>query len=139
MDSILDALREALKDRYRVDNQIGRGGMATVYAAEDLRHERLVAIKVLSPDLAASLGAERFAREIRIAARLNHPNILTIYDSGMADKLLYYVMPLVEGESLRDRLKREHQIGIDTAIQIACEVAEGLSYAHAQGVVHRDI
>jgi eukaryotic-like serine/threonine-protein kinase len=139
MDSILDALREALKDRYRVDEEVGRGGMATVYVAEDLRHERRVAIKVLSPDLAASLGGDRFAREIRIAARLNHPNILTIYDSGSANGLLYYVMPFVEGESLRDRLKREHQIGIDAAIQIACEVAEALSYAHAQGVVHRDI
>src|SRR3954471_1326632 len=101
--------------------------MATVYSAEDLRHGRRVAIKVLSPDLAASLGGERFAREIRIAARLSHPNILTIYDSGTAGTLLYYVMPFVDGESLRDRLKREHQIGIDDAIQIACEVAEGLS------------
>src|SRR3954468_6046980 len=107
MDSILDALREALKDRYRVDKQIGRGGMATVYSAEDLRHERRVAIKVLSPDLAASLGAERFVREIRIAARLSHPNVLTIFDSGSADGLLYYVMPFVDGESLRDRITRE--------------------------------
>src|SRR5881628_3887193 len=124
MDSILDALREALKDRYRVDDQIGRGGMATVYSAQDLRHDRRVAIKVLSPDLAASLGAERFAREIRIAARLSHPNILTIYDSGTAGTLLFYVMPYVDGESLRDRLKREHQIGIDAAIDIVCQVAE---------------
>src|SRR5437764_12661965 len=137
MDSILDALREALKDRYRVDKQVGRGGMATVYVAEDLRHERRVAIKVLSPDLAASLGADRFARKIRSAARLNHPNTLTIYDSGSAHGLLYYVMPFIEGESLRDRLKREHQIAIDDAIQIACEVAEALSYAHGQGVIHR--
>src|SRR3954467_15376088 len=131
MDSVIDDLRANLADKYGVDALIGRGGMATVYSAIDLKHDRTVAIKVLSPDLAATIGAERFAREIRIAARLTHPNILTVFDSGNVDGLLYYVMPFVDGESLRDRLEREKQIGIDDTIQIACEVAEALSYAHA--------
>jgi serine/threonine-protein kinase len=139
MDSVLEELRSALADRYQVDALIGRGGMATVYSAVDLKHDRKVAIKVLSPDLAATIGAERFAREIKIAARLTHPNILTVFDSGTIDDLLYYVMPFVDGESLRARLDRESQISVDDTIQIACEVADALSYAHSAGIVHRDI
>jgi serine/threonine-protein kinase len=139
MYSVIDGLREALKDRYRIDNEIGRGGMATVYAAEDIRHARKVAIKVLSPDLTASIGADRFQREIRIAARLSHPNIVTVFDSGTADGMLYYVMPFIDGESLRAKMTRERHLAIDEAIQIACEVADSLGYAHGQGVVHRDI
>jgi serine/threonine-protein kinase len=139
-DFVFDDLRRSLRDHYDVTGEIGRGGMATVYAAQDLKHDRRVAIKVLSPDLAASLGAERFAREIRIAARLQHPNILGVFDSGISESgLLYYVMPFVDGESLRDRMTRETHIAIDDTISIACEVAEALAYAHAQGVVHRDI
>jgi serine/threonine-protein kinase len=139
-DFVLEDLRRSLRDHYDVTGEIGRGGMATVYAAQDVKHERRVAIKVLSPDLAASLGAERFAREIRIAARLSHPNILGVFDSGTTESgLLYYVMPFVEGESLRDRMTRETHISIDDTISITCEVAEALSYAHAQGVIHRDI
>ena len=139
MDSLFEELRAALQDRYRVDALVGRGGMATVYSALDLKHDRRVAIKLLSPDLAATIGGERFAREIRIAARLTHPNILSVFDSGQAGSLLYYVMPFVEGEALRDRLDRETHLPIDDAIGIACEVADALAYAHAAGVVHRDI
>ncbi len=113
--------------------------MATVYAAHDLKHERLVAIKVLKPDLAASLGTDRFLREIRLAAQLQHPNILALYDSGAADGLLYYVMPFVEGESLRDRLTRERQLPIDEAVRIAREAADALHFAHTRGVIHRDV
>jgi serine/threonine-protein kinase len=132
-------LREALKDRYAVEREIGRGGMATVFLARDLEHERTVAIKVLHPDLAAALGAERFKREIQIATSLKHPNILSLYDSGEADGALYFVMPFVEGESLRARLDREHQLPLDDAIRIACEVATALDFACHQGFVHRDI
>src|SRR5437899_8976031 len=113
--------------------------MATVYLAQDLKHRRLVAIKVLKPELAAALGPERFVREIETAAGLNHPHILPLLDSGEADRLLYYVMPYVEGESLRERLKREGQLPLDEALQIAREVAMALSYAHSHDVVHRDI
>src|SRR2546426_520653 len=113
--------------------------MATVYLAEDLKHHRPVALKVLKPELAAALGHERFLREIEIAARLNHPHILTLHDSGEAAGFLYYVMPFVEGESLRDRLNREKQLPLDDALQIAREAADALSYAHSHDVVHRDI
>ncbi|MHC4109355.1 MAG: protein kinase domain-containing protein, partial [Planctomycetota bacterium] len=129
----------ALADRYRIERELGRGGMATVYLAEDLKHHRQVAIKVLKPELTASLGAERFLREITIAAKLHHPNILMLIDSGDADGFLYYVMPYVEGESLRDRLTREPQLPLDEAVAIARDVAEGLDHAHAQDIVHRDI
>src|SRR5438128_8778982 len=113
--------------------------MATVYLAHDLRHDRPVALKVLRPELAAAIGPERFLREIQIAARLTHPNILPLHDSGEAEGLLYYVMPYVEGESLRDRLGREKQLPLDDALQIAREVADALSYAHSHDVIHRDV
>ncbi|MFL5494374.1 MAG: protein kinase domain-containing protein [Gemmatimonadales bacterium] len=129
----------ALAGRYRVERELGRGGTATVYLAQDLRHGRQVAVKVLYPELAASLGPERFLREVEIAANLAHPHILPLYDSGEADGLLYYVMPYVEGESLRHRLRREIQMPVEEALRIAREVAEALAYAHQQGIVHRDI
>jgi TolB-like protein/Tfp pilus assembly protein PilF len=125
--------------RYRVSDEIGRGGMATVYRAHDVKHGRDVALKVLSPDLPVSLGTERFLREIALTARLDHPHILPLLDSGESDGLLYYVMPLVEGESLRDRLTREKQLPIDEALQITREIASALSHAHSHGVLHRDI
>ena len=136
---LLEQLQSALPDRYRVKREIGRGGMAIVYLAEDVPHGRDVAIKVLSPELGSAIDGERFKREIRIAAQLNHPNILSVYDSGVANGLLYYVMPFVEGESLRARLDRLSQLTIEDAIGITCEVADALAYAHAQGVIHRDI
>ncbi|HKA60600.1 MAG TPA: serine/threonine-protein kinase [Gemmatimonadales bacterium] len=136
---MLDTLREALAAAYAVERELGRGGMATVFLAEDLKHRRQVAIKVLNQELSAQIGPERFAREIEIAARLQHPHILPLYDSGTAGGLLYYVMPLVEGESLRDRLDREKQLSQEEAIRIVTEVAGALSYAHSRGVVHRDI
>jgi len=139
MTDVLDRLRKALADRYSIEREIGSGGMATVYHAQDLKHERQVAMKVLRPELAAALGPERFLQEIKIAANLHHPHILPLYDSGEADGFLYYVMPYVEGESLRDRLEREKQLAIDDALQVAREVADALSYAHAHGVIHRDI
>jgi len=124
-------VREALADSYAVDRELGRGGMATVFRAEDLKHHRAVAIKVVHPELSAQIGPERFAREIEIAARLQHPHILPLYDSGQAQGLLYYVMPLVEGESLRDRLGREQQLSQEDALRIIVEVASALSYATA--------
>jgi serine/threonine-protein kinase len=135
----LDRLETALADRYAIERELGRGGMAEVYLARDLRHERPVALKVLRPELAESLGSERFLREIQIAAQLNHPHILSLFDSGEADGVLWYTMPFIEGESLRDRLNREQQLPIDDALQITKEVADGLGYAHSLGVVHRDI
>ncbi len=136
---MLDTLREALAGAYAVERELGRGGMATVFLAEDLKHRRQVAIKVLNQELSVQIGPERFAREIEIAARLQHPHILPLYDSGTAGGLLYYVMPLVEGESLRDRLDREKQLSQEDAVRIVTEVASALSYAHSRGVVHRDI
>src|SRR3954469_6658027 len=135
----LEELKIALPDRYRIQREIGRGGMAVVYLAEDIPHGRDVAVKVLSPELTSSIDAERFRREIQIAARLSHPNILPAYDSGSADGLLYYVMPFVDGESLRARITRESQLPIDDAIALISEVADALAHAHAQDVVHRDI
>jgi serine/threonine-protein kinase len=132
-------LAAALADRYRLERELGQGGMATVYLAQDLKHDRKVAIKVLRPELAMALGPERFLHEIRTTANLRHPHILPLYDSGAADGVLYYVMPLVEGESLRDRLDRQKQLPIDEALLIAREVADALGYAHGRGVVHRDI
>src|SRR5688572_8090044 len=132
-------LAAALADRYRLERRLGEGGMAIVYAAEDVRHRRQVAVKVLRPELCASLGAERFLREIEIVAGLRHPHILPLYDSGEADGFLYYVMPLVEGETLRARIERDRQLPIDDALRFGREVADALSYAHARGVVHRDI
>ena len=138
-EPVAQQLRAALADRYRVEEIIGRGGMATVYGAWDIKHDRRVAIKVLSPDLASALGAERFIREIKTAARLSHPNILAVFDSGSIGELLYYVMPFVAGESLRDKLDREKQLPIDEAIEITCDVASALGYAHSQSVIHRDV
>ena len=132
-------LNTALEGRYEIERQLGEGGMATVYLAEDLRHERKVALKVLKPELAAVVGAERFLAEIKTTANLQHPHILPLHDSGEADSFLFYVMPYVEGESLRDRLDRDHQLPVDEAVQIAKDVVEALAYAHGHGVIHRDI
>jgi len=139
MPDLLGRLQAALADRYAVKSEIGRGGMATVFLAQDLKHRRQVAIKVLHPELAATLGTDRFLREIEIAAGLNHPHILPLFDSGEAAGLVFYVMPYVQGESLQERLETEVQLPIDEAVGIAAEVAEGLDYAHRQGVIHRDI
>jgi TolB-like protein/Tfp pilus assembly protein PilF/tRNA A-37 threonylcarbamoyl transferase component Bud32 len=139
MTQLLEQLKGAVRDRYAVDREVGRGGMATVFLAQDLKHDRRVALKVLHPVLAATLGADRFLREIQIAARLQHPHILPLYDSGQAEALLYYVMPFVEGESLRDRLNKEGQLPVEEAVKFARDVAAALEYAHRQGVVHRDI
>ncbi len=139
MTDTLERLQAALADRYTIERELGAGGMATVFLAADLKHGRRVAIKVLHPELAASIGTERFDREIRLAASLQHPHILSLYDSGDADGLLYYVMPYVIGESLRDRINREQMLPVEDAIQIALEVADALGHAHAMGVVHRDI
>jgi len=135
----LERLAEALADRYRLGRELGHGGMATVYLAHDIRHDREVAIKVLRPDLAATLGAERFLREIRTMGNLRHPNILPLYDSGEADGFLFYVMPVVRGESLRERIDREGALPIAEAVRYAREVAEALGQAHAAGVIHRDV
>ena len=139
MTDPLDSLRAALEGRYAVERLIGEGGMATVYLAHDSRHDRPVAIKVLRAELAASIGADRFLREIRVAARLQHPNILALYDSGEAAGFLYYVMPFVKGESLRARLDREQQLSLPDAIGLTCEIAEALHCAHGQQIIHRDI
>ena len=139
MADLLDRLRTSLADRYAFDREIGRGGMATVYLAQDLKHDRPVAIKVLHPYLAVNLGSERFLREIQIAAQLQHPHIVPLYDSGQAGDLLYYVMPYVEGESLRQRLAREPRLSLEETLHLARAVAAALDYAHRQGVVHRDI
>src|SRR5437762_3364999 len=135
----LARLQAALADRYTIERELGRGGMATVYLAQDRKHHRQVALKVLKRELGAALGPERFLREIDTAARLNHPHILPLHDSGEAEELLFYVMPYVEGESLRERLQREKQLPLGDAMQIAREVADALGYAHNQGTVHRDI
>jgi serine/threonine-protein kinase len=132
-------LRGSLADRYEIEREIGAGGMATVYLAHDTRHDRPVALKVLKPDLGAVLGVERFLSEIKVTANLQHPNLLPLFDSGAVDGLLYYVMPFVEGESLRSRLDREKQLPIDDAIRIAVAIANALDYAHSHGVIHRDL
>ena len=138
-----ERLQRALGSRYVLERELGRGGMATVYLARDLPHDRPVALKLLHPDLARSLGAERFLREIRTAARLQHPHILSVYDSGAASEdgaeRLWFTMPYVEGETLRDRLRREPQLPVEEALRIAREVADGLDYAHRHGVIHRDV
>ena len=137
-------LNAALEGRYRIERELGEGGMATVYLADDIKHERKVALKVLKPELAAVVGAERFLAEIKTTANLTHPHILPLFDSGEADGFLFYVMPHIEGESLRDRLDREHQLPVDDAVQIAKNVAEALDYprfciALPFGVGHRDV
>jgi len=136
---LLGRLQSALVDRYRLDREAGAGGMATVYLAEDVRHDRRVALKVLRPELSAVIGAERFLAEIKLTANLQHPHILPLFDSGEADGYLFYVMPFVEGETLRDRLNREKQLPVADAVRITTEIASALDYAHRHGVVHRDI
>jgi serine/threonine-protein kinase len=138
-DEILPIITGALKDQYSVEEQIGFGGMALVFLARDLKHDRHVAIKVLRPELASQVGRERFLQEIRLAAQLSHPHILPLHDSGMAGGLLYYVMPYVEGETLRERLDREGRLTLEEAVDITRAVAGALDFAHRQGVVHRDI
>jgi eukaryotic-like serine/threonine-protein kinase len=136
---VRERLQEGLTGRYRLERKLGRGGMATVYLAQDLKHDRRVALKVLHPELAATLGPERFQREIKLAARLQHPHILSVFDSGETAGQLWFTMPYIGGESLRDRLRRERQLPIPDALQITREVADALGYAHRQGIVHRDI
>jgi serine/threonine protein kinase len=132
-------LVEALRDHYRLERELGRGGMGAVYLAEDLKHRRRVAVKVLRPDLSASLGTDRFLREIEVAARLQHPAILPLHDSGQVDGYVFYIMPYVEGESLRDRLTRQHELPVEETARILTEVLDALAYAHGKGVIHRDI
>jgi TolB-like protein/tRNA A-37 threonylcarbamoyl transferase component Bud32 len=134
-----DPLVTHLGDRYRFERELGQGGMATVYLARDLKHDRLVAVKTLRPEIAASLGRQRFLREIQIASQLSHPHILPLYDSGDADGLLFYVMPYVEGESLRDLLRRDGRLSLDLAVRLAREMADALGYAHEHGIIHRDM
>src|SRR5205809_2710099 len=138
MDALAQ-LKTSLVGRYAIDREIGAGGMATVYLARDLKHNRPVALKVLNPELGAVLGVERFLAEIQVTANLQHPNLLPLFDSGEADGLLFYVMPYVEGESLRAALSREKQLPIDEALHIATAVASALDYAHRHGVIHRDL
>ena len=139
MDPLAQRLAAALGDRYRIEGQAGQGGMATVYRARDLKHDRAVAIKVLRAELSAAIGGPRFLQEIEVSARLQHPHIVPLYDSGEADGILYYVMPFVEGESLRDRLTRERRLPFAEAVTLARETASALAYAHQRGIVHRDI
>ncbi|MGH7713084.1 MAG: serine/threonine-protein kinase, partial [Gemmatimonadaceae bacterium] len=138
-NTALDRLTKAIGDRYRVEQELGAGGMATVYLARDLKHDRRVALKVLKPELAAVVGAERFLSEIKTTANLQHPHILALFDSGTVDGSVFYAMPYVDGESLRDRLTRERQLPIADALRIAQEVADALQHAHSHGVIHRDI
>jgi len=139
MPPFTDRIKAALADRYTIDRQVGKGATALVFLAHDRKHDRKVAIKVLQPDFSASVQGERFLREIQFAARLSHPRILPLYDSGTADGFLYYVMPYAEGASLRDRLARQPKFPLDEAIRITCDVAAALHHAHRQGVLHRDI
>jgi len=132
-------LTSALADRYRIERELGAGGMATVYLAHDLKHDRKVAVKVLKPELGAVLGAERFLSEIKVTANLQHPNLLPLFDSGEADGLLYYVMPYIEGETLRARLERERQLPVDETTRLVALMAGALDFAHGRGVVHRDL
>ena len=139
MPDSITRLNAALEGRYHIESELGEGGMATVYLADDIKHERKVALKVLKPELAAVVGAERFLAEIKTTANLTHPHILPLHDSGEADTFLYYVMPYVEGETLRDKIKHEKQLGIEEAVEMTRSVAGALDYAHRQGVIHRDI
>src|SRR3970040_1267001 len=139
MSGVASRLSAALADRYRIERELGQGGMATVYLAEDLKHKRKVALKVLKPELAAVLGAERFVQEITTTASLQHPHILPLFDSGTAGGFLFYVMPYIEGETRRGSLNRETQLGIEEAVKITTGVADALHYAHEHGVIHRDI
>ncbi|MEP6509929.1 MAG: serine/threonine-protein kinase, partial [Gemmatimonadales bacterium] len=137
--AIPERLSAAIGERYSLERELGAGGMATVYLAHDIKHDRHVAVKVLRPELAAVIGADRFLAEIKTTANLQHPHILPLHDSGSVDGILFYVMPYIEGESLRDRLNREHQLPVNEAVRLATEVAGALDYAHRHGTVHRDI
>jgi serine/threonine-protein kinase len=139
MTELAESLKSALADRYAIEREVGQGGMAIVYLARDLKHDRQVALKVLRPELVAVLGAERFLNEIRVTANLHHPNILPLFDSGEADGFLYYVMPYIGGQTLRNKLEEERQFPIPEALSIAKDVLAALDYAHRQGVVHRDV
>ena len=139
MPDPVSRLNAALEGRYRIQSELGEGGMTTVYLADDLKHERKVALKVLKPELAAMVGAERFLAEIKTTAKLQHPHILPLFDSGEVDGFLFYVMPYVEGETLDDRIDRERQLPVDEAVRIATAVANALQTAHEQGIIHRDI
>ena len=139
MSDAVARLNAALEGRYAIERELGEGGMATVYLAKDLKHNRNVALKVLKPELAAVVGAERFLAEIETTANLQHPHILPLFDSGEADSFLFYVMPYVEGETLRDRIDREKQLPVDTSVILASKVAGALQHAHEHGVIHRDI
>jgi len=132
-------LNAALEGRYAIERELGEGGMATVYLADDIKHERKVALKVLKPELAAVVGAERFLAEIKTTANLTHPHILPLFDSGEADSFLFYVMPHIEGESLRERIDREKQLPVDEAVKITTDLAEALDYAHRHKIIHRDV
>jgi len=138
-DGHTERLESALAGRYKIERKLGEGGMASVYLAQDVKHERRVAVKILRPELAAVIGAERFLSEIKTTANLQHPHILPLFDSGEADRFLYYVMPYIEGETLRDKLDREQQLGVDEAVRIARDVADALDYAHRKDIIHRDI
>src|SRR3954469_13143400 len=135
MSSQTERLNVALAGRYRIERHLGEGGMASVYLVQDIKHDRRVALKLLKPELAAVLGAERFVQEIKTTAALQHPHILPLFDSGTADGFLFYVMPFIQGETLRDKLTRETQLAVDEAVRIACEVADALDYAHRHGVI----
>src|SRR6476659_4986571 len=137
--TVPEQLRDALAERYVIERELGAGGMATVYLAQDVRHERPVALKVFRSEIAAAFGAERFAREIKLLARLRHPFILPLLDSGEAAGALYFVMPYIDGESLRARLVREGPLPVEEAVELARSVADALAYAHGEGVVHRDV
>src|SRR4051794_38296870 len=139
MDQNFEALKTALSDRYNLERELGAGGMATVFLAHDPRHNRKVAIKVMRSEVATVIGSERFLKEIETTANLQHPHILPLFDSGRVDGTVFYVMPYVQGESLRNRLRRETQLPIGDAIRIAGEIAAALDYAHRNGVIHRDI
>src|SRR5262249_43903245 len=139
MSHVIDRLSAALAGRYELERPLGEGGMATVYLARDVKHARRVAIKVLRPELTVLLGGVRFMHELRVTATLQHPNILPLYDSGSVDEFLYYVMPFVDGESLRAKLDRDRQLAVEDAVGIARAVAAALDYAHEHGIVHRDI
>ena len=136
---VWNALADALSERYALERELGRGGMATVYLAREVAGERAVAVKAMHPELASALGLERFRREMEIVGSLSHPGIVPLLDSGRADALLYYVMPYVEGESLHERLERERRLPPDEAVRIVLQVAEALSYAHGRGILHRDV
>src|SRR5207247_4845348 len=139
MADLSERVRTSLAGHYAIERELGRGGMATVYLAEDVKHHRRVAVKVLRPELAATLGADRFHREIEVAAQLQHPHILPLLDSGEANGVLYYMMPYVDGESLRDRLAKRGELPVHEAVRLLLEIVDALAYAHSRGVVHRDI